>query len=53
VTTSPSIAVTFAAKGRSRIAPTCASTSFPRSVPAATIASAGSPASTFAQAAGW
>src|SRR6478735_7229729 len=49
VTTSPSIAVAFAANGWSSIAPTCASSSFPRSEPAATIASAGSAASALVQ----
>ena len=40
VTTSPSIAVTFAANGWSSRAATCASSSLPRSEPAATIVSA-------------
>ena len=53
VTTSPAIAVTFAANGWSRMAPTCASSSLPRSEPAATIASASCAASAFAHAAGW
>ena len=53
MTISSAIAVTLAATGRLRIAPTWASNSLPRSEPAATIASACWAASICAQAAGW